>query len=626
MKNSSTQKMFEIFKDIMENEGATALTDERVKACCEENGVDYEKFRAAVLEEVMSVIGAHPEDFENTLPSELLPEDIDKISGGANYFQRGAASALAILNLCGVTQIPGVRASREPQTCSYEYPQEVASRRKTKKKKSKIGKTLKIVTPCGIGALLVYMFMHNNSENNQLTAASNLTTDSSTHRTKHQGLRGASERFSSKHVTSKPGFERSRKGSNSDHINPTSNSPALITHDDVSARYNGFLPEPSSGDTSFKIHKKVIDFKSDPKDFRVGALDDTLDHCKTFKRISNPDEILATLDATEYACTQLDNSKSKYKYTWFGSSIKPEYSLDVSTTYVQENKVTSPLRAANCAKVWLTDGRSLQSMNAVAARDHKFKPSKTALLNMANFFRAGGGVEEGCFAQEESLCRCTDLYPKLKTPYLYEHFYIPHQKAKNNYHCEGFKSKYLDYWEKIGTFRDCVYVPTVRQLKNDYGASRIGGFINNGPEFNVIVAAAPNLKYTKNNVKGKKGYRNCFKQLWRQIIYMAYKHRDENLVAGALGCGAFENDPKVSAETFFEVLMDEGPNSTQRWIECFKNIVLPIYVYKEEISAGVLKPSANDQNNYDCFSTEAEQYSTKYPGLKIERINMECPQ
>ena len=43
----------------------------------------------------------------------------------------------------------------------------------------------------------------------------------------------------------------------------------------------------------------------------------------------------------------------------------------------------------------------------------EFPDAKIAVMNFANAFQAGGGVADGCTAQEESLCRCSTLYPIL---------------------------------------------------------------------------------------------------------------------------------------------------------------------------------------------------------------------
>ena len=55
------------------------------------------------------------------------------------------------------------------------------------------------------------------------------------------------------------------------------------------------------------------------------------------------------------------------------------------------------------------------SFNAARELKKKYEGEKrVAVLNFANPVKPGGGVEKGAIAQEESLCRCSTLYPVLK--------------------------------------------------------------------------------------------------------------------------------------------------------------------------------------------------------------------
>lgn len=237
--------------------------------------------------------------------------------------------------------------------------------------------------------------------------------------------------------------------------------------------------------------------------------------------------------------------------------------------FIEETK-NDKVESQKAAKVWLTNGRSLQSLNAVNARlgiDVK-DVKNTAVLNFANYFVPGGGVIAGCTAQEESLCRVSTLYGKLATRTMKKEFYEKHMKLETN-------PKNIDEWKKIGIFNEVIYTTGVKQIKDDYGIGRVGEYVD-GATFNVITSAAPDFREYDLDRADVSKYKEYMKDLWRMILATAYKNGDKNLVLGALGCGAFLNDPNLVAEAFYDVIIEEGPGGT-KWAYCFDNIIMPVF-------------------------------------------------
>ena len=53
------------------------------------------------------------------------------------------------------------------------------------------------------------------------------------------------------------------------------------------------------------------------------------------------------------------------------------------------------------------------------------------MLNFASPVNPGGGVLSGSMAQEESLCRCSTLYPLIAQDGLKDRYYMPNRRASD---------------------------------------------------------------------------------------------------------------------------------------------------------------------------------------------------
>lgn len=202
-----------------------------------------------------------------------------------------------------------------------------------------------------------------------------------------------------------------------------------------------------------------------------------------------------------------------------------------------------------------------------------YKGMKTAVLNFASAVSPGGGVVGGSFAQEESICRCSTLYPCLKTDYLWHNYYTPHRNA--------FDRRNTD---------DTIYTPGVIVFKQDelYPVIMDEKYWFN---VNVITTAAPDLRWPK--YPGERGCVNLSDKELRElhikrakrILSIAAGEGNEVVVLGAFGCGAFHNPPKVVAEAYKKVI-DEN------FLYNFKVIEFAVYT----------NPFGDDNGNLSVFS------------------------
>lgn len=146
---------------------------------------------------------------------------------------------------------------------------------------------------------------------------------------------------------------------------------------------------------------------------------------------------------------------------------------------------------------------------------------KVAVLNMANAYNKGGGVERGSVAQEECLFRCSNL------------FTIPDD-------CYPIKKDELIYTHSVSFIKNFNY-STIYPATVD-----------------VISAAAYNLNINHSGFEKiiMSNYIPYMKEAVSAILNAAVKNDCDILILGAWGCGAFKNDPEIVADVF-RVVLDE---------------------------------------------------------------------
>lgn len=203
-----------------------------------------------------------------------------------------------------------------------------------------------------------------------------------------------------------------------------------------------------------------------------------------------------------------------------------------------------------------------------AARElHKSYPGKKiAVLNFASATNPGGGVTRGSSAQEESLCRCSTLYPTLTQSSMWNQFYLLNRANKNVLHTDA-----CIYSPNIIVFKDDSYIPRMLPSKDWFSVD-------------VISCAAPNLRNVVSNAYNTESgeavhispdeLNMLHKRRAKHILAVATANKVDILVLGAFGCGAFANDPRIVADATFEAL--------EEFISYFDVVEFAIYCRKYE--------------------------------------------
>ena len=181
-----------------------------------------------------------------------------------------------------------------------------------------------------------------------------------------------------------------------------------------------------------------------------------------------------------------------------------------------------------------------------AGKLHKQYPNKRiGVLNFANAFHPGGGVESGSRAQEEALCRCSTLYPCLQDSYIWNNYY-----SKNRARYTPLANDRVVVTPDIVVFKSDDDYPTIVEEKDFF-------------KVDVLTCAAPNLRNRDSSVlsiavKGEQiGDEELYKIHYSRaehILCAALANDIDILVLGAFGCGAFQNNPRVVAKAYNDII------------------------------------------------------------------------
>ena len=219
------------------------------------------------------------------------------------------------------------------------------------------------------------------------------------------------------------------------------------------------------------------------------------------------------------------------------------------------------------AKVIVSKKRSYEAAE-------NYKGCKVAVHNFASASNPGGGVVRGASAQEECLCRCSDLYFCLNIREMWDGVYQPHRDARDLIHND-----------------DIIHTPAVTVFKTDT-ADPVLMPESDWYDVDVITCAAPNLREDPSNpYNSGDGSRQAMisdeelqavhEKRLRRMLETAIMNGRDTIILGAFGCGAFRNNPEAVAAANLNVIKD--------YLYAFKNIEFAVYC------------SPRDERNYEIF-------------------------
>lgn len=167
-------------------------------------------------------------------------------------------------------------------------------------------------------------------------------------------------------------------------------------------------------------------------------------------------------------------------------------------------------------------------------------------LNFASAKNPGGGFFNGAQAQEESIARSSGLYPCQMSAFT---FYEIHRNMKSCMYTDGM-----------------IYSPKVPIIRTDSGA-----LLDTPVVSSIITAAAVNTgvvkRFEADRVPEIEG---IMRKRIDKLLALAAIKEHKILILGAWGCGVFQNDPKVVAQLFYELL-------STKYDGVFEKVVFAIY-------------------------------------------------
>ena len=226
-------------------------------------------------------------------------------------------------------------------------------------------------------------------------------------------------------------------------------------------------------------------------------------------------------------------SDTQRRYETYPELIKAiEWSIKNQYMVAEEENIDLPAADTISTRYIVSGKRSFE-----AAKEYSGK--KVAVLNYANNVSIGGALFRAG-AQEESLCRCSTLLPCLQA--MEEPFYKKHRRQA--------RKKEINYMGND----DLIYTPEVVVFKSDLRTDPVYPQMLDRDEWykvNVITCAAPVMARVSTRPDN---YETVIRSRIKKILDVAAKEKNEVVILGAWGCGAFRNPIKIVSRVFVELV------------------------------------------------------------------------
>jgi len=239
----------------------------------------------------------------------------------------------------------------------------------------------------------------------------------------------------------------------------------------------------------------------------------------------------------------------------------PEDSFELSrwqTAFSSQRQATRPAKLSVLPLSTLEGARYMDNITSPSSPKHII-----GILNFASATKPGGGFLTGAVAQEESIARSSSLYLSLATP-IANRFYASHiQDNKGGFYTHAM-----------------VYSPNVLLIRSDDGAWL------NPLKVDVVTSPAVNAKEVRErrraenqsigglfgNTRLDAHIREVMRERMARILALFELRGVKNIVLGSFGTGVFQNDIRVVAGIWSELL--KGRQA--RFSTSFDNVLFAI--------------------------------------------------